>query len=193
MNAIGHGSDRHFVFRPVGKQRFKELPAYLPMQAAHTIDCAAPAQCQVGHVETFGRVVGVLAAQGQQIMERYTKFLTGIAAQVLLDQVRTKAVKTRSHCSMSGKQVARPGCRQCDLEGLAGLFHEAQGPFQDSKSCMPFIQMAYFGLNPERTQQPPSTDTEEQFLFKTQFRASAVEFAGNPPVGRVVRRVIAVQ
>ena len=55
--------------RPARKERLKEMPAHLPMQAAHAIDRSAPADRQVGHVESFGGVVRVLPAQGQQIVK----------------------------------------------------------------------------------------------------------------------------
>ena len=70
VDSVGHVSDGHFVLRPVRKERLKEVPADLPVQATHAIDRPAPADRQIGHVETLRRVVRVLAAQGQQIVER---------------------------------------------------------------------------------------------------------------------------
>ena len=52
-----------------GKERLKEMPAHFSMQATHAIDRPAAPDSQIGHVETFRRVVRVLAAQGQQIVE----------------------------------------------------------------------------------------------------------------------------
>ncbi len=78
VDSVGHVSDRHFVLRPVRKERLKEVPAHLPVQATHAIDRPAPADCQIGHVETLRRVVRVLAAQGQQIVECYAELLLGI-------------------------------------------------------------------------------------------------------------------
>ena len=69
MDAVGHVPDRHFVLWPVRKERLKEMPADFPMQAAYAIHRAAAANRQIGHVERFRRVVRVLAAQGQQIVE----------------------------------------------------------------------------------------------------------------------------
>ena len=75
VNSVGHVSDGHFVRWPVGKKRFKELPADFSMQAANAIHRSAPADRQIGHVETFGRVVRILAAQSQQIVECYAELL----------------------------------------------------------------------------------------------------------------------
>ena len=69
VNSVGHVSDGHFVRRPVRKERLKEVPADFPMQAAHAIHRPAAADGQIGHVETLRRVVRILAAQGQQIVE----------------------------------------------------------------------------------------------------------------------------
>ena len=69
VDSVGHMSDGHFVLRPARKERLEEVPAHLPVQATHAIDRPAPADCQIGHVETLRRVVRILAAQGQQIVE----------------------------------------------------------------------------------------------------------------------------
>ena len=56
---------------------------------------------------------------------------------------------------------------QGDFEGLSGLFHEGSGPFQHGEGGMPFIQVADFGLDPQRLEQAPSADPEYQLLIKT--------------------------
>ena len=75
VDSVGHVSDRDFVLRPVREQRQKEVPAHLPVQAAHAIDRPAPANRQIRHVERLRRVVRVLAAKSQQVMERDAELL----------------------------------------------------------------------------------------------------------------------
>ena len=94
---------------------------------------------------------------------------------------------------MGGEKIARSRDGQCHFEGLSGIFHEAPGALQHGEGRMPFIQMTDFRLDPERAEQPPSADPEEQFLLEAQFRAAPIELAGNPSMSRKVRRVIAVQ
>ena len=53
MDSIGHVTDRDLVLWPVGKERRKEVPADLPMQATHAIHRSAAADGQIGHVETL--------------------------------------------------------------------------------------------------------------------------------------------
>ena len=76
VDSVGHVSDRHFVLRPARKQRPKEPPAHLPVQAAHAIDRPAAADGQIRHVERLRRVVRVLAAQGQQIVKGDAELLS---------------------------------------------------------------------------------------------------------------------
>ena len=72
-------------------------------------------------LKALGRVVRVLAAQGQQVVERDAELLLGIAAEVLLDEGRSEAVEAGGHRRVGGEEVARPGDGQRDLEGLPGL------------------------------------------------------------------------
>jgi hypothetical protein len=92
----------------VRNERLKELPADFSVQATHSIHCPTPADCQIRHVETFRRVLGVLAAQGQQIVECNTELLFGIPTKVLLDEGRSKTVKAGGHRSVSREKVTRP-------------------------------------------------------------------------------------
>ena len=95
MDSVGHVSDRDFVLRPARKQRQKETPAYLPVQAAHPIHGSAPADRQIGHVEWLRRVERVLAAKSQQIVKCDAELILGIAAKVLLDQARERNGQNR--------------------------------------------------------------------------------------------------
>ncbi len=71
MDPVSHVRNRNFVLRPVRKERQKEVPAHLPMQATHPIDRPTSANRKIGHVERFRRVVRVLAAEGQQFVAGY--------------------------------------------------------------------------------------------------------------------------
>ena len=47
MNPVGHVSDWHIVFRPLGKERFEDGPTHLPVQATHSVDRTAAADGQI--------------------------------------------------------------------------------------------------------------------------------------------------
>ena len=85
--------DRHFIHRPAWKERLKELPAHLAMQAAHAIHCSTAADRQVRNVERLRCVVGVLTAQSKQIVAGYPELRLRIAREVLLDEGRSEAIK----------------------------------------------------------------------------------------------------
>ena len=63
------------------------------MQATHAIHRAAAPDCQIGHAKTLRRVVRILAAQGQQIVECYAELLLGITTEVLFDESRSETIK----------------------------------------------------------------------------------------------------
>ena len=120
-------------------------------------------------------------------------FLLGISAEVLLDEGRSETVKAGGHRRVGGEEIAGSGRGQCHFEGLPCLFHETPGALQHGERRVPFIQVTDLRLEPERAEQPPSADPEQHFLLEAQFRPAPIELAGNPPMSREVRRVIAVQ
>src|ERR1019366_5747442 len=111
-------------------------------------------------------------------MERYAEFLRGITAEVLLDESRGETVETRSHRRVRGEEVPRSSRGECHFEGLPSFFHEVAGTFQHREGGMPFIQVTDLRLDPERAEQPPSADPEQQFLLEAQLRAAPIELAG---------------
>ena len=58
---------------------------------------------------------------------------------------------------------------------------------------MPFIQMAHFRLNAERLKQSPAADSQHDLLLQPQLRTAPIKLAGDAPVSREVREIIAVQ
>ena len=121
------------------------------------------------------------------------ELLFGVPPKVLFDEGGSKTVKTGGDRRVGGEEITRSCDRQCDLEGLPSLFHEVAGTFQNGERRVPFIQVTDLRLQPERSEQSPSADPEQQFLLKAQFRPAPVQLAGNPPMRGEVRRVIAVQ
>ena len=63
------------LFGPAREERREDPPADLAVQATDAVDRAAAADRQVGHVERLRRVVWILAAQSQQIVERNAELL----------------------------------------------------------------------------------------------------------------------
>ena len=193
MNPVGDVSDRDLVGRPFGEKRLEEVPADLSVQAAHAVDRPAPAHRQVCHVEGLRRVVRVLPAQCQKIVDSNAELLPGVPSEILLDESRGETVEPCRDRSMRGKEVSRPRDGQRDFEGLSGLLHETAGPFQYDKGRVPFIEMTDFGPDAKRTEESPAAQPEEQLLLQAQLRPAPVELACDAPVSGVVCRVITVQ
>ena len=193
MNAVGHVADRHLVRRPARKQRRKKLPAHLPVQAADAIHPAASTNCQIGHIEILCRVVRVLAAESQQIVQRNAELRPSVTTQGVFDKGGGKPVKARGHRGVGGEEIACASHSQCDFEGLSGRSHKTPRTFQHGERRMPLIQVTDFRLDAERGKQSPSADSQYQLLHEAQIRSAAVKLAGNSPVWRKVRRIVAVQ
>jgi len=111
----------------------------------------------------------------------------------VLDQGRGKAVEAGGHRSVGGEQVAWPGGGQRHVERLRRLFHQAESALEHGKGSVAFVQVAHFGADPERYQQSPPADAEEQFLSETQLGPAAVKLTGDPPPSGDVGGVVAVE
>ena len=111
----------------------------------------------------------------------------------MFDEGRSETVKAGGHRGVGGEEIAGSRNGQCDFERLPGRLHETARAFQHRERRMPLIQVADFRLDAERGEQPPSADAQDQLLHEAQIRPAAVKLAGNPPVRRKIRRIIAVQ
>ena len=169
------------------------MPAHFPMQATHTIHSSASPNCQIGHVEAFRRVVRIMAAEREQIIQCDAEFLHGVTAQVLFDERLSEPVKAGGHRRVCSKDVPRSSSSQCNFKRLTCILHKISCAFQHSEGGVPFVQVTYFRLKAERTQQPPSADPKHHFLFQAQFRSAPIEFACNASMNGGVCSVVAVQ
>ena len=126
-------------------------------------------------------------------MDRNAEFLLCIPRQVLLDKCRVEPVKSRCYRGVSSEEISHPSRSHGHVEGLTRCFHEAARTLQDGEGRMSFIQVTDLGSNPERTQQTPSSNTEEQLLLQSQFRPASVQFTSDPSMLGKVSGVIAVE
>ena len=74
MNTVGHMPDRNFDLGPARKQDWKISPAHLSMQPADAVDAPLPRIARYAILKRLRRVVGIPAAQRQQIRERNSSF-----------------------------------------------------------------------------------------------------------------------
>jgi hypothetical protein len=62
---------------------------------------------------------------------------------------------------MGRKEVAGTGGGKRDVEWRAIVFHVRTRPFQHRESGVTFIEMADLGLQSQRSQKPPTCNTED--------------------------------
>ena len=127
MHAVGHVADRHFVYRPTGKERRENLSTHLSVQSTHAIDRPTSAHRQVSHVERLHRVVGILATERQKLAQRKAQVLLREPSEILLDQGRRKAVKTCGDGGVRGEEIPRTSGRQGNGKSMSGPLHETMG------------------------------------------------------------------
>jgi len=137
-----------------------DVPAHLPMQAAHAMDRPSPANRQIRHIEMLRGVVRIFAAKSQQVMERDAESL-GVSTEVLLDEGGRETVKAGRNRGMGSQEIADASRGQCRFEGLPRLFHEASGAFHHGEGRMPLIQVTDRWMDSERAEQPPSTEPQQ--------------------------------
>ena len=81
---------------------------------------------------------------------------------MLPHQVRREAIETRGHRGVRGEEIPGPGHLERHLKRLPGRFHEIQGSFQDGEGGVAFIQVAHFGIQSQRAQEPPAADAQHE-------------------------------
>ena len=74
-----------------GNRGRKRLRLTLPCKPAHSINCAAAANCQVCHVEALRRVARVLAAESQQIVKFNVRAFAWHSARGTVQSVREQS------------------------------------------------------------------------------------------------------
>ena len=119
-------------------------------------------------------VIGIFAAQGQQVVERDAEFIRGIVTEVLFDERRRVTIKAGGHGRVRREKISRARGGQRDFKGLLDFLHETPGAFQHRKRRVTFIQVTDIGLDAERGEQPPATNPQQHFLLEAQLRSTAV-------------------
>src|SRR5208337_2780868 len=190
---VGDMADRHLRIRPAWEQALEDAAADNGVQAADSVDRAAPTDGKIGHAERFIRIVRVLAAQREQTGKIDLELFPRVSREVAADQAGGEAIEAGGDGSVSREEVADARCVEADVERHTILRHEAAGAFEHDERGMPLIEMADLRLDPETLKEAPATEPEHQFLCQAQLGAATIEFARNSAIGRLVRRVIAVE
>jgi len=147
VDSISHMPDWDFVFRPARNRGRKG--AGLPSRAGGLHHSPTrSADRQIGHVKRLRRVIRVLAAQSQQVMERNAELLLGVSTEVLLDESRSEAVKTGGHRRVRGEEIADSSRGQCHFEGLAVCSIKLRARSRTANAACPSFRWQTSGWSP---------------------------------------------
>lgn len=193
VHPVGHVTHRNLRLGPAGEEAPEEPAAHLAVQAAHPVDRAAAPEGEVGHVERLVRVVRVLPAERQEILEPDAQVPLGVSAEVPVDEGRREAVEARGYRGVRGEEVAGTRDGQGHVEALAAVLYECPGALEHREGRVPLVEVAHLGVQAECPEQPPAADPQHELLPEAQLRTAAVQLAGDGADGRRVRRVIAVE
>ena len=194
MDAVGYGSIGTSSPRPARKQGLEDLSAYLSVQLADAIDLSAAPYREISHVERFRVVFRVLSSQSEQIVHRDREFIDRMSGS---RYVRMSAGSKRSKPALTAVCVVNkiPGSRNVHgkVERLLVILHVAACPFEHGKRCMTFVKVTYLGLQTQRSQQTPTTDTKDDLLLQPHLCVPAIELAGDTPMGRCISKVVGIE
>src|SRR5450755_678053 len=139
MHTVGHVLDGHLVGWPAREKWLEKMPAHLLMQTTDAVDCRATADCEIGHIEALRSVLWVLAPQGEQILKRDTQLLTGVVAECVSDETRSKAVEAGWHGRVGSEEITRACGGQRNIKRLPAGCHKTSCSFQHSERRVSFI------------------------------------------------------
>ena len=105
----------------------------------------------------------------------------------------SKRSKSGSNGRVRREDISSP----CDIQGKIKWFfmilHVAARPFEHGKRGMSFIEMAYLGLQTERSQQPPAADTKNDLLLQPHLGVAAIKLTGDAAMRCGIREIVGVE
>src|SRR6516165_2334997 len=109
MDAIGDVTDRHLDLRPARKQRLKDMPADMAVQAA---DAEALHRCphrQIGHIERLVSIIVTGTAQREEFIQPDAGLgeKTFDIARIFAKGVGRESVESGRYGRVGGKNVSR--------------------------------------------------------------------------------------
>ena len=109
------------------------------------------------------------------------------------DQRGIEAIETGRHRRVRGEVIPRARGCQRHGEGAVIVFHKAARALEHGQRGVSLVEVAHVGLRAQRSQQSPAADAEHYLLLETKRRSPSVQLGGNPPAGRRIRWIVAVQ
>src|ERR1035437_5108285 len=111
----------------------------------------------------------------------------------MLHQLRRKPSQLRLHRGMRSEYIPGARDRKSHVKGLVRIFHVAPRAFQNRQRRVPFIEVAHFRPDPERTQQAPAADTQNLLLPDPEDGFTAIKFARDAAVLGEICRIVRIE
>ena len=165
----------------------------LGMEPAHRVRAGRVAQDEGGHVERRARVVGVTAAEVEQLTGLHAGAgeppLEGIAHQAPLEDL----VAGR-HGRVNGEDGVAPD----PPEGLAGREagvgrHQLPGSLDEEERGVALVEVPDGGLDAERPEGTDAANPQDQLLAEPHLAAADIEDVRDRPISDVVGRDVGVE
>ena len=174
VDAVGDVPDRNFLDRAARKEIREQFAAHLAVQPTHAVDAGRPANREVRHVERFGIVVRLHAAQAEDLADAYVHL--GCERREVTDDVAgIEPVEGCGDRRVGGEHGARARDGQRDVERYVLFPHDPPGAFQHGKCRVPFVEVTDVRIESQLAQQPPAAEPERHLLLPPDFGIGFVE------------------
>ena len=161
--AVGHVTDRRFVFRHAGPDTGENAARDTGVQLADCVRHSGEPKGEDRHIEVSRRVPWVLAAEPDEFVAAEPDFLP-VFVEVFLHQLRREHIKPRRYRRMRGEDVPRGGGLPGGLKREVSAFHQAADALEAQEGGVAFIHVADFGPDAERVQSLQASHAQEYLL-----------------------------
>src|SRR5947209_9395875 len=131
-----------------------------------------------GHGVALGRILEVLAAQREKLLERNI-CLFAVTRKVVVDQAGIEQIDACGDRGVRGENVGHPDGLEGLFESESLLLHEDTNAFDAQECGMTFVHVVHGGLDAERLQSSQTTYAENNRLADTLVDVAAIELVRN--------------
>ena len=191
VDAVGDVGDRDVVDLALGPHRVPHLARDLAVAAGHAVGGAAGSQRELGDAERLGLLVGVRAAEADDLGGRDAERARDVAERVL-DLVRRVGVVAGRDRRVGGEDRAPAGDLQRGRQrAVAAVL--APRELERHERRVALVEVHDAGLDPHRLERADAADAEQQVLREPRVLVADVEAAGDPARGLGVLRPVRVE
>ena len=181
MDAVRHRGDGHLGLGQAGPEVLPHLPRHVAMELRDAVRVGGELEGEDGHAEGLARVLGALAAEGEEVLPLDAEVL-GPAAEVLLHEVEAEALVARGHGRVGREDVRGPDGLEGLGEGELALRDELARALEAEEGGVPLVHVGHGGIDAEGAEGPDAAHAEEDLLLDAHLLVAAVEGRGDEAV-----------